>query len=163
MLKTIKALPLTFSNIRTYLLASLFVLGNIVLPQLCHLIPQGGIMFQPIYAFTLIAACFFGWRVALLTAVVSPLANYLLFAMPSAAMLPVVWIKSVVLALCVSKAAVCRSEWRMPLLVLSIVGTQVVGFAAEWTILGALPSFLISLPGVVLQIVLALWVAARRR
>ncbi len=163
MLKIIKALPLTFSNTHTYMFASLFVLGNIVLPQLCHLIPQGGVMFQPIYAFTLIAACLLGWRVALLTAIVSPLANFLLFAMPTAAMLPVVLAKSVLLALCVSIAAGWRNQWRMPLMVLSIIGTQIAGLAAEWIILGTLPSLLIGLPGVGIQIALALWMVARLR
>ena len=60
--------------------------GNIVLPQLCHLVPQGLILL-PIYFFTLIGAYKYGWQVGLLTAVLSPLANHLLFGMPPAPML----------------------------------------------------------------------------
>ena len=33
---------------RAYIMAALFVVGNIVLPQLCHLVPQGGHVGLPI-------------------------------------------------------------------------------------------------------------------
>ena len=62
---------------RTYLFAFLFIAGNIVLPQLCHMIPQGGLILLPIYFFTLVAAYKFGLRVGLLTALLSPLVNSL--------------------------------------------------------------------------------------
>ena len=129
---TSRATALTLDNWRTYLFATLFTAGNIALPQLCHLVPQGGLLFQPIYLFTLIAACRWGWRVALLTALVSPLLNTLWFSMPSVAMLPVVLLKSVVLALGVSWAM--TSKVRKPLLVavLFIIGAQLLGGVAEW-------------------------------
>ena len=162
MLQKTKALTLTFSNASTYLLAVLFVLGNIVLPQLCHLIPQGGLIFQPIYVFTLIAACCLGWRVALLTAIASPLANALLFAMPTGVMLPIVLIKSVVLSISASKAMSCRNDLQKPMLILAIVGTWMVGICAEWLILGNAPSLFISMPGVALQMALALWITSTK-
>jgi len=34
-----------FSSLKTYLVASLFVVGNVVAPQLAHLVPQGGFIF----------------------------------------------------------------------------------------------------------------------
>ena len=73
-----------FAQKKTYLFAALFILGNIVVPQLCHLIPGGGLMFLPIYFFTLIGAYKYGWKVGLLTAVLSPLVNSALFGMPAA-------------------------------------------------------------------------------
>lgn len=36
-----KLYSLSFSNVKTYLFAFLFVAGNIALPQLCHLVPMG--------------------------------------------------------------------------------------------------------------------------
>ena len=63
---------LPFSDVKAYLLAALFVAGNIALPQLCHLIPNGGPTWLPIYFFTLVAAYKFGLRVGLMTAVLSP-------------------------------------------------------------------------------------------
>lgn len=80
--KTVKLYSLDYSNVKTYLIAALFIAGNMALPQLFHLIPQGGITWLPIYFFTLIGAYKFGWKVGLLTAVLSPIANSLLFGMP---------------------------------------------------------------------------------
>ena len=39
---------LPFSSTRTYLVAVALIIGNIVMPQLFHLIPQGGITWLPI-------------------------------------------------------------------------------------------------------------------
>lgn len=152
---TSRATALTLDNWRTYLFATLFTAGNIALPQLCHLVPQGGLLFQPIYLFTVIAACRWGWRVALLTALVSPLLNTLWFGMPSVAMLPVVLLKSVVLALGVSWAMM--SKVRKPLLVavLFIIGAQLLGAVAEWALLSSATTLWLCLPGVVLQVVVA--------
>ena len=53
-----------YREAKTYLAAALFVAGNIVLPQICHLVPQGGLRWLPIYFFTLVGAYKYGWRVA---------------------------------------------------------------------------------------------------
>lgn len=143
---------LTLSNLRTYLFALLFTAGNVVLPQLCHLVPQGGLLFQPIYLFTIVAACRWGWRVALLTAFVSPLINTFLFAMPSVAMLPVVLLKSVVFALGVSWALMGNVRKPMLTAVLFIVGAQLLGALAEWLLLSRATTLWFCLPGLALQI-----------
>lgn len=83
-----KLYSLPFGNVKTYLFVLLFVAGNIALPQLCHLVPAGGPTLLPIYFFTLIAAYKYGFKVGLLTALLSPVINHLLFAMPAAAVLP---------------------------------------------------------------------------
>lgn len=72
---TVKLYTLPYSNVRTYLAVSLFVLGNLAMPQLFHLIPQGGMVWLPIYFFTLVGAYKYGWMVGLLTAVLSPMAT----------------------------------------------------------------------------------------
>lgn len=46
---TLNLYALDYRDMRTYMAAMLFILGNMVLPQLCHLIPQGGITWLPIY------------------------------------------------------------------------------------------------------------------
>ena len=85
---TVKLYSLSYGNVKTYLAALLFVLGNLAMPQLFHLIPQGGVIWLPIYFFTLVGAYKYGWRVGLLTAVLSPLVNSALFGMPAVAALP---------------------------------------------------------------------------
>ncbi|MDE5750851.1 MAG: ECF transporter S component, partial [Duncaniella sp.] len=64
---TLQSLP--FGCSKTYLLASAFVLGNILLPRMVHFLPMGGPTWLPIYFFTLVGAYIFGWRVGLLTAI----------------------------------------------------------------------------------------------
>ena len=94
-----------YRETRTYLAAALFAAGNIVLPQLCHLVQLGGPTMLPIYFFTLVGAYKYGWRAGLLTALASPLANAALFGMPAAAVLPEILIKSVTLAVAAAMAA----------------------------------------------------------
>ena len=94
----VKLYSLDYRDAKTYLAAALFVAGNIVLPQICHLVPQGGLRWLPIYFFTLVGAYKYGWRAGLLTALASPVANALLFGMPAAAALPAIVLKSVLLA-----------------------------------------------------------------
>ena len=129
-----RQLNLSVVNVRTYLFAVLFVGGNMLLPQLCHLMPDGGKIFLPIYFFTLIASYKFGLKVGILTAVLSPLCNHLLFGMPPAGMLPVLLVKSTLLAL-VGAIVADRSQ-RVSLLHVAavVVAYQVLGGIAEWLI-----------------------------
>ena len=87
---TAKLYSLEYNNARTYVFSALFIAGNILLPQLCHTIHLGGPMLLPIYFFTLIGAYKYGWRVGLLTAVLSPLINSMLFGMPLPEVLPAI-------------------------------------------------------------------------
>ena len=96
--QTAKLYDLPYSEIKTYWTAALFIVGNILLPQLCHLLPQGGTTWLPIYFFTLVGAYKYGWRAGLLVALASPLANSALFGMPAPAVLPAILLKSVLLA-----------------------------------------------------------------
>ena len=114
--KTVKLYSLDYSNAKTYLMAALFIAGNMALPQLFHLIPQGGITWLPIYFFTLIGAYKFGWKVGLLTAVFSPVINSLLFGMPLPAVLPAILLKSVLLAVAAGWAAHRFNRISLPIL-----------------------------------------------
>lgn len=105
---TVKLYSLNYGNVRTYLAASLFIVGNILFPQFFHLIPQGGITWLPIYFFTLIGAYKYGWKVGLLTAVLSPIINSSLFGMPMPVVLPAILLKSVLLAIAAGWAAASR-------------------------------------------------------
>ena len=51
---TVKLYTLGYSRVKTYVTALLFVAGNIVLPQLFHLVPQGGVTWLPLYFFSLV-------------------------------------------------------------------------------------------------------------
>ncbi len=154
---TIRLYSLGWREMRTYLFALLFIAGNIVLPQLCHLIPQGGLMLLPIYFFTLIAAYKFGFRVGLLTAVLSPLINSALFGMPPAAALPIITIKGVLLAAAAAWMASKSKGASLLALVAAVLGYQLAGGAIEWAMTGSVASALqdwkLGWPGMLLQAV----------
>lgn len=142
---------------KTYLAASLFILGNVALPQLCHLVPQGGGILLPIYFFTLIGAYKYGWKVGLLTAIFSPVLNHLLFGMPALAVLPAILLKSILLSIAAGYAAYHFKRVSFFLLTMVVLSYQVVGTLGEWMIIGdfysAMQDFRIGLPGIGLQIV----------
>lgn len=148
---------LSLRSAQAWLLAGLFVVGNIALPQLCHLVPQGGLMLLPIYFFTLVAAYKYGFGVGVVTAVLSPVINSLLFGMPAAAMLPIILVKSLLLA--GGAALMARRMGRVTVLALVavVLGYQVVGSLAEWAMTGSLTAamqdFRLGLPGMALQVV----------
>lgn len=148
---------LEYKEAKTYLYAALFVAGNIVLPQVCHLLPAGGPTWLPIYFFTLIGAYKYGWRTGLLTAVASPLANSLLFGMPAAAVLPAVLLKSCLLALIAGWTAARFRRTTLLLLAAVVVAYQTVGTLGEWALSGsfltAVQDFRLGVPGMLVQVV----------
>lgn len=131
--KTVKLYSLDYSNAKTYLIAALFIAGNMALPQLFHLIPQGGITWLPIYFFTLISAYKFGWKVGLLTAVLS-----------------------VLLAVAAGWAAYRFNRISLPILLAVVLFYQVIGTLGEWVMAGsffqAVQDFRIGLPGMAMQV-----------
>lgn len=154
---SVKLYSYSFTNVKTYLFATLFVVGNILLPQLAHMIPQGGLIFLPIYFFTLIAAYKYGIHVGLLTAVLSPVVNSLLFGMPMVALLPIILTKSVLLALAASMAAKYFGKVSILGIILAVFAYQLIGMGAEWAMTGSLAAAIqdvkIGYPGIILQVV----------
>lgn len=153
---TVKLYSLEYNYVKTYWVAALFVAGNILLPQLCHLVPQGGMRWLPIYFFTLIGAYKYGWRVGLLTALASPLVNSALFGMPAIAGLPAILLKSVLLGLAAGFSASHYKRASVLLLAGVVLTYQVVGTLGEWALKGdfflAVQDFRIGLPGMLVQI-----------
>ena len=155
--KNIALYQLGLGSLKTYLLAAAFVIGNIALPQLCHLVPQGGLILLPIYFFTLIAAYKYGFTMGLLTAVLSPLVNNLLFGMPASGMLPIILVKSTLLALAAAYIAKKTQKVSLLTVTLAVVAYQAVGMLVEWAMTGSLQAALqdiwLGYPGIFLQIV----------
>lgn len=156
-MNTAKLHSYTFTNTKTYLFATLFAIGNLLLPQLAHLIPQGGFIFLPIYFFTLIAAYRYGIHVGMLTAVLSPLANNLIFGMPPTAVLPAILIKSVILAIAAALLAKRFGKISLLAIFLAIIAYQFIGTAIEWAMIGnfqmAVSDFKLGVPGMLIQLI----------
>lgn len=145
-----------YNDIRTYMAGVAFAAGNIVMPQMFHLVHQGGMIWLPIYFFTLVGAYKYGWRVGIITAVLSPLVNSAAFAMPAPAVLPAILLKSVLLALAAGIASKHFNKATLPLLAAVVGCYQVLGTIGEWLMTGsmfaALQDFRLGIPGMLLQI-----------
>ncbi len=153
---TVNLYSLSLKDIKTYLFAMFFVVGNILFPQLCHLVPNGGHIFLPIYFFTLIGAYKYGWKVGLLTAVASPLVNSFLFGMPAPAVLPLILVKSVLLAFSAAFVAARFKEVSLLLMFLVVMLYQVSGCLVETIVEGSFAAgfsdFVVGIPGMLVQI-----------
>lgn len=157
MATTAKLYSLNLSNTKTYLFATAFIIGNLVFPQLAHLIPQGGLILLPIYFFTLIGAYKYGIHVGLLTAILSPLANNLLFGMPPTAVLPAIMVKSVILAIAAALAAKHFGKVSFVGILLAILSYQLIGTGIEWAMtqsfFTAVQDFRMGIPGMLVQLI----------
>lgn len=157
--KEIRIYNYRLNELKTYLFVALFVTGNIVLPQLCHLLPDGGKILLPIYFFTLIASYKYGLRVGLLTAVLSPIVNSLLFGMPTTIVLPLILVKSIILAITASYVANKTKKISLINLLIIILTYQLLGSLTEWAITSSLyiatQDFRIGIPGMILQLILS--------
>ncbi len=153
---SLKLYSLEFTNTRTYLAAFTFILGNVAFPQLCHMIYLGGSIWLPIYFFTLIGSYKYGWRVGFITAVLSPVVNSILFGMPALGVLPIILLKSTLLAMAASFAARYFKKISIIILIVVVLFYQIVGSLGEWALTQnwqlAIQDFRIGIPGMSTQI-----------
>jgi len=154
---TVKLYSLKAVELKSYAFATLFIAGNIIFPQVSHLIPMGGMILLPIYFFTLIAAYKYGFFTGLLTAVASPIINHYLFGMPGTEMLPIILIKSGLLAVAAGYMAQRTNGIKIQSLLLVILFYQGIGMIAEFALTGsfmaAVQDIRLGFPGILLQLV----------
>jgi hypothetical protein len=145
-----------YNELRTYLWSMVFVACNILLPQVFHLVPQGGIVFAPL-SFVILAGSYkLGWKTGLLAAVASPIVNHLLTGMPAWDVLPLMTLKLVALALLAGLAARHFKRASLPLIVGVVLFAELLGALAELLLTGGIAStvqdFSIGYPGLLLQV-----------
>jgi len=145
-----------YNELRTYLWSMLFVACNILLPQVFHLVPQGGIVFAPLSLVILAGSYKLGWKTGLLAAVASPLVNHLLTGMPAWGMLPLMTLKLAALALLAGLAAQHFKRVSLPLIVGVVLVAELLGALAELLLTGGIAStvqdFSVGYPGLLLQV-----------
>ena len=141
---------------KTYLWALVFVVCNLVLPQLFHLIPQGGVIFSPLSLVILAGAYKFGWKTGLLAALASPLVNHAITGMPAWDVLPVMSLKLVALAILAGLAAQRFKAVSLPVLIGVVLASEAIGALGELIISGGIAAtiadFTIGWPGLLLQV-----------
>ena len=154
---TVNLYALDYSEVKTYMWAAVFVVCNLVLPQVFHLIPQGGIIFAPLSLVILAGAYKLGWKTGLLAALLSPLVNHLLTGMPAIEVMPVMTLKLSVLAIVAGLAAQRFQTVSLPLLIAVVLVSEAVGCLGELAITGGMAAtiadFTIGWPGLLLQVI----------
>ena len=148
---------LNYNEVKTYMWAAIFVVCNLVLPQVFHLIPQGGIIFAPLSLVILAGAYKFGWRVGLIAALVSPLVNHLLTGMPAWNVLPVMTFKLAMLDLTAGFTAQHFKKVTLLLLIGVVLVAELTGGLGELALTGGIEAtvqdFAIGWPGLLPQII----------
>ncbi len=156
MATSVRLYTLNYDEVKTYLWAAAFVVCNMVLPQVFHLIPQGGIIFAPLSLVILAGAYKLGWKTGLLAAVASPIANNLVFGLPAWGVLPVMVLKLTVLALAAGLTAQHFRRLTLPLLAGVILASELIGALGELAltegIAATIQDFTIGWPGLLLQL-----------
>ena len=156
MTSTLKLYTLNYTELKTYLWAALFVVCNMALPQLFHLIPQGGIIFAPLSLVILAGAYKFGWKVGLLAAVASPIVNHFVFGMPAWGVLQVMVVKLAILALVAGFAAQYFRKANLLMLTGVVLVSELLGGLGELLLTGGiaatLADFTLGWPGLLLQV-----------
>ena len=146
-----------YDEAKTYLWATVFVACNLVLPQVFHLIPQGGVIFSPLSLVILAGAYKFGWKTGLLAALLSPLVNHVLTGMPATAAMPVMTLKLVVIALVAGLTAQYFKTVNLLLIIGVVLASEAIGCLGELLLTGGIAStvadFTIGWPGLLLQVV----------
>ena len=146
-----------YDEAKTYLWATVFVACNLMLPQVFHLIPQGGVIFSPLSLVILAGAYKFGWKTGLLAALLSPLVNHVLTGMPATAAMPVMTLKLVVIALVAGLTAQYFKTVNLLLIIGVVLASEAIGCLGELLLTGGIAStvadFTIGWPGLLLQVV----------
>ena len=152
----VRLYALNYDEAKTYLWAAVFVACNLILPQLFHLIPQGGVIFSPLSLVILAGAYKFGWKTGLLAALASPLVNHAITGMPAWEVMPVMTLKLAVLALIAGFAAQRFKTVSLPLLIGVILVSKAIGCLGEFILTGGIAAtiadFTIGWPGLLLQV-----------
>jgi len=152
----VRLYALDFDQAKTYFWAIVFVACNLMLPQLFHLIPQGGIIFSPLSLVILAGAYKFGWKTGLMAAVLSPLVNHLLTGQPVWSVLSVMTLKLAVLALVAGLTAQYFRKVDLLLIVGVVLVSKAVSCLGELLIAGnidaTIADFTIGWPGLLMQV-----------
>jgi len=153
---SVRLYALNFDEAKTYLWAAVFVACNMLLPQLFHLIPQGGIIFSPLSLVILVGAYKFGWKTGLMAAALSPLANHFMTGQPAWDVLQVMTLKLAVLALIAGLTAQHFHKVNMLLIVGVVFASMCVGCLGELILTGGVSATVaditIGWPGLLLQV-----------
>ena len=83
-----RPLVLRFTDVRSYIIAAVFILLDVLVPWLFHAFHLAGATYLPMHIFVLMAGLLFGWRAGLIVGLLTPISSYAVSQMPAASILP---------------------------------------------------------------------------
>ncbi len=129
---------LKYTEIRSYIFASVFIALNIAVPWVFHQFHLAGPTFLPMHILVFVAGLLFGWRLGLMVGLLTPLASYVVSGMPVLQILPQIVVELSVYGLV---AGILRERFNLRV-VWSLLGAMIAGRLA--LCLGALVIYLIA-------------------
>jgi thiamine transporter ThiT len=81
-------LSLRFTNARTYLIITAFVVLSVVTPWAFHQFQLAGATYLPMHFFVFVAALAAGWQAGVIVGLLTPFASYAVSGMPALTILP---------------------------------------------------------------------------
>ena len=134
---------------------------------LAHLIPQGGRLFLPIYFFTLLGAYKYGWKVGILTAILSPLLSNYLTGLPTIMILNSVITKSILIVLVTKIVSSRKRSFSIWNLIIIVCSYQILGSMVDSIVSGdymlILNNLKFGIIGMILQVLLCYILLAKKR
>ena len=117
---------LKYTDIRTYIFATVFVLLNVSVPWVFHQFHLAGPTYLPMHIFVFVAALLFGWRAGLIVGFLTPLASYAVSGMPVLRILPQIVVELSVYGLV---AGILREKFNLRV-IWSLLGAMIAGRSA---------------------------------
>ncbi len=116
-------LVLKYTDVRSYILTSVFVSLSVLAPWAFHQFHLAGATFLPMHIFVLAAGLLFGWRAGLIVGSLTPLASYVVSGMPTLAVLPQIVVELTAYGLA---AGLLREKFNLRM-IWSLLGAMVAG------------------------------------
>ena len=114
---------LKYTDIRSYIFTAVFVLLNVTVPWIFHQFHLIGPTFLPMHIFVFVAGLLFGWRVALMVSLLTPLTSYTVSGMPLLPVLPQIIVELSVYGLV---AGILRERFNLRV-IWSLLGAMIAG------------------------------------
>ncbi|MFC2017506.1 ECF transporter S component [Chloroflexota bacterium] len=114
---------LEYTEIRSYIFASVFILLDVTVPWVFHQFHLAGATFLPMHIFVFVAGLLFGWRVGLMVGFLTPLASYAVSGMPVLQLLPQIIVELAVYGLV---AGMLRERFNLRV-IWSLLGAMIAG------------------------------------
>lgn len=147
------------SVLKQVLFIVVFTTLSVALPWFCHQFNLAGSIFLPMHFFVLMAGLLFGWRVGLVTGLLTPLISFATSGMPPVAILPTIILEVMAYGFFAGYLRERKIDLWLALILALVFGKAVLFFSA-WILMPVNPvNYLYSavktgLPGILLQLAL---------